>query len=87
MEFNYALGCIACVDSKVNLISLILPTIETHPVLFNIHASNHGNCSINLGYSNAALLNAERCQLMWVIFLADKGNLLWAGCAVAFIGL
>ena len=62
VEFNYALGCIVCVDSTVNIISLIQSTTDTHPVLCNIHASNHVNCLINLGYCNAALLNAVQCQ-------------------------
>ena len=32
VEFNYALGCIVCVDSNVNLISLILSTAYADPL-------------------------------------------------------
>ena len=51
-----------CVDSNVNLVSLILSTTDTHLVLCNIHASNPVNFLINLRYCNAALLNVVQCQ-------------------------
>ena len=33
VEFSYALGCIVCVESNVNLISLIWSTTDTHGVM------------------------------------------------------
>ena len=52
-----------CVDSNVNLFSLILSITDTHMVLCNFHASKPVNCLINLLYCNAALLIAVHYQL------------------------
>ena len=57
-----------CIHSIVNLVSLILSTIDTHLALCNIHASNPVNFLINLGYCNAALLNAVQCRLLCLVF-------------------
>ena len=53
-----------CVDSNVNLFSLIWSITDTHMVLCNIHASKPVNWLINLLYYNAALLNAVHYQLL-----------------------
>ena len=57
-----------CVESNVDLVSLILSTTDTHLVLCKIRTSNPVNLLINLGYCNAALLNAVQCQLLCLVF-------------------
>ena len=47
---------VLCVDSNVNLFSLIWSITDTHLVLCYIHVSKPVNCLINLLYSNVALL-------------------------------
>ena len=54
-----------CVDSNVNLFSLIRSITDTYLVLCIVHASKPINCLINLQlYCNAALLIAVHYQLL-----------------------
>ena len=74
-----------CVDSNVNPHSLMRSTTYTHLVLCNIHASKPVNYSIDLLYSDVALLIAVHYQLLYLLFDWYDKNHKWITCKLVKI--